>query len=164
LFPAAVIFPTTGAQKIIITPFTHYTYRYLLQQQRRDPGARVLVVSGDGGGIQRRTISSAKTPRQLLPAFDRSPATNQIRQHGRRQPVPPRVHIQIYIFYVIILYRHTHTHTYILLIIASLCSHKHTDVRALARTLARIYGTNFHRRSRRHTHATLACKICLTRP
>lgn len=93
LFPAAAIFPTTGAQKIITAPFTHYTYRYLLQQQRRDPGARVLVVSGDGGGIQRRTISSAETPRQLLPAFDRSPATNQIRQHGRRQPVPPRVHI-----------------------------------------------------------------------
>lgn len=86
-------FPHHRCTKIIPAPFTHYTYRYLLQQQRRDPGARVLAVSGDGGGIQRRTISSAETPRQLLPAFDRSPATNQIRQHGRRQPVPPRVHI-----------------------------------------------------------------------
>lgn len=59
----------------------------------------------------------------LLPACRRSVAANQIRQHGRQQPVPPCVHISLDV-------RTQHTH---------------------AHTLARIYGTNFPRQQRR-TH------------
>jgi hypothetical protein len=115
LFPAAVIFPTTGAQKLLLHRL-HYAQVSAAAEQRRDSGARVLVYDGcgDGGGdLEENDFFGAETPRQLLPAFDRSPATNQIRQHGRRQPVPPSCpykYIYTYIFYIIILYISTRTY------------------------------------------------------